>query len=71
MPGTELSSPCSSASSKIKAFSQRGVGSMFKNNSKNVFIKLTRTAYELVMNLTLPLNQFTTFVVCLVQGTLI
>ena len=62
MPGIELSSPFSSASSKTRSFSQRDVGSMFGNNSKDAFIKLTRTVYELAMNPTLPLNQFTTLV---------
>ena len=78
MPGIELSSPSSSTSSKTKTFGQRDVGSMFENNSKDVFIKLTRRAYELAKNSTLPLNQFTTLVkvqqqngVRLVQGMLI
>ena len=78
MPGIELTSSSSSASSKTRTFSQRDVGSMFENNSKDAFIKLTRTAYELAMILTLSLNQFTTLVkvqrqngVRLVQGMLI
>ena len=51
---------------------------MFGNNSKDAFIKLTRTVYELAMNPTLSLKQFTTLVkvqqqngVRLVQGMLI
>ena len=51
---------------------------MLANNSKDAFIKLIRTVYELAINPTLPLNQFTTLVkvqqqngVHLVQGMLI
>ena len=51
---------------------------MFQNNSKDAFIQSTRTAHELAMNPTIPLNQFTTLVkvqrqngVRLVQGMLI
>ena len=78
MPRIELSSPFSSASSKTRTFSQRDLGSMFQNNSKDAFIQSTRTAHELAMNPTIPLNQFTTLVkvqrqngVRLVQGMLI
>ena len=45
-----------------RTFSQRNVSSMFLDSSKDAFQKLTRTAYELAMNPTLSLNQFTTLV---------
>ena len=42
--------------------SQRSVLSMCNDNSRDAFLKLTRTAYELAMNPTLPLSQFSTLV---------
>lgn len=81
MPGITLPTPLCFSSTPTagtsRTFVQRNVVSMFEDNSKDAFRKLTRTAYELAMNPTLSLNQFTTLVkvqrqngVRLIQGML-
>ena len=63
MPGLASSSSVSTPTTGgPRTFTQRNVESMFLDSSKDAFVKLTRTAYELAMNPTLSLNQFKTLV---------